>query len=228
MVKILTPRRQDVLKLVYTYLQEHGRPPTVREIQHEMGFRSTAVVKHHLDWLEKGGYLERASRSSRGLRLTDKAMQWLAEEGYAPESPWGEPPKNIVRVPIAGYIVAGEPVTAYPTMDEDVDTLELTRDIVADETDVYALRVRGDSMVDASVHDGDLVILRHQEEANNGDMVAVWLTDENETTLKYFYREGRTVRLQPANPAYEPIIKPADVVRVQGKVIAIIRRVAAA
>jgi len=228
MVKILTPRRQDILKLIYTYLQAHGRPPTVREIQHEMGFRSTAVVKHHLDWLEQGGYLQRASRASRGLQLTNQALDWLSKEGYTDAFPWAQTEEHVVRISVAGYIVAGEPVTAYPTQDEDVDTLELTRDIVADETDVYALRVRGDSMVDASVHDGDLVVLRHQEEANNGDMVAVWLTDENETTLKYFYREGRYVRLQPANPAYEPIIKPAEVVRVQGKVIAIIRRVAAA
>ncbi|NPA90868.1 MAG: transcriptional repressor LexA [Chloroflexi bacterium] len=226
MPQILTERRQDILRHIYFHLQENGRPPTVRELQRAVGARSTAVIKHHLDWLEKGGYIERDSRASRGVRLTPKALAWLAQEGLAPPAP--AVASEIVRIPIAGYIVAGEPVFAEPTLDEDVDILELTRDILPDETDMYALRVRGDSMVDASVHDGDLVILRRQEEARNGDMVAVWLRDDQETTLKYFYQEGPYVRLQPANPAYEPILKPAEAVQIQGKVMAIIRRVAPA
>lgn len=216
----LSPRRRQILEFVHMYLQEQGRPPTVRDIQHGIGVASTAVVKYHLDRLEHEGYIERERRASRGLRLTAKALRLFAKEDAAHDV-------HAIRVPIVGYIVAGEPVTAYPTYDEDVDTLELTRDIIPDADNVFALRVRGDSMVDASVHDGDIVILRHQEQANNGDMVAVWLEDDQETTLKYFYREGPYVRLQPANPAYEPIIKPADVVRVQGKVIAIIRRLTA-
>ncbi len=227
MVSTLTDRRQAILRFIYEYLQENARPPTVREIQKGLDFSSTAVVNHHLNKLERGGYLIRESRASRGLRLTQRALDWLSTVRGVSEMS-GSPEDAVVRIPIAGYIVAGAPVAAYPTTDEDVDTLELTRDLVPDTRGVYALRVRGDSMVDASVHDGDLVILRQQEDANNGDMVAVWLEDEGETTLKYFYREGNhRVRLQPANPAYEPIIKPADVVRIQGKVIAIIRRLAA-
>ncbi len=227
MVSILTDRRQAILRFIYEYIQENARPPTVREIQKGLDFSSTAVVNHHLNKLEQGGYLVRASRASRGLRLTPRALEWLSSAGLARSPAWSDG-EAIVRIPIAGYIVAGAPVAAYPTTDEDVDTLELTRDLVPDSRGVYALRVRGDSMVDASVHDGDLVILRQQEDANNGDMVAVWLEDEGETTLKYFYREGpHHVRLQPANPAYEPIIKPAEVVRIQGKVIAIIRRLSA-
>ncbi len=216
----LSERRRQIVQFIHGYLQEYGRPPTVRDIQRGVGVASTAVVKYHLDRLEKAGYLERDPRASRGLRLTAKALSWLGERSEPMTS-------AVVRVPIVGYIVAGEPVTAYPTFDEDVDTLELTRDIIPESENVFALRVRGDSMVDASVHDGDVVILRQQAEANNGDMVAVWLEDDQETTLKYFYREGRYVRLQPANPAYEPIVKPAEAVRVQGKVIAIIRRLAA-
>ncbi len=218
----LSERRQQILTFIHTYTQTYGRPPTVRDIQKGIGVASTAVVKYHLDLLERSGYVERAPKASRGLRLTAKARAWLNDVGQATDGA-----DALVRVPIVGYIVAGEPVTAYPTFDEDVDTLELTRDIIPDAANVFALRVRGDSMVDASVHDGDLVILRRQEEANNGDMVAVWLEDDQETTLKYFYREGPYVRLQPANPAYDPIVKPAHVVRVQGKVIAIIRRLAA-
>ncbi len=226
MGEVLSERRQQILQFIYEYIQEYSRPPTVRDIQRGVGLSSTAVVKHHLDRLHREGYIDRESRASRGLRLTEKALAWLAETGVIPSAEMWRPART-VRIPIAGYIVAGAPVTAYPTMDEDVDTLELTRDLIPETDRVYALHVRGDSMVDASVHDGDLVILRQQEDANNGDMVAVWLEDDQETTLKYFYREGRNVRLQPANPAYEPIIKPADVVRVQGKVIAIIRRLAA-
>lgn len=222
MVNTLTKRRADILTFIYTYWEEHGRPPTVRDIQRALQLSSTAVVKHHLDRLIQEGYLARDPRASRGLRLLDKALEWLADSGLLTPMPADADP-NIVRVPIAGYIVAGEPVAAYPTAVDEVDTLDLTRDLIRDVERVYALRVRGDSMVDASVHDGDLVILRQQEDANNGDMVAVWLMDDQETTLKYFYREGGHVRLQPANPAYAPIVKPADAVRVQGKVIAIIR-----
>ncbi len=230
MRKELTQPRERILRFMHAYQRAHDRPPTVREIQRALDISSTAVVKHHLDRLEKFGYIYREPRASRGLRLTQKAKEWLAEQGALPEVEWlgaDHPADRTVRVPIAGYIVAGAPVAAYPTTDEDIDTIELTRDLLPQTENVYALRVRGDSMVDASVHDGDLIILRQQEEANNGDMVAVWLEDDQETTLKYFYREGLNVRLQPANPAYEPIIKPAEVVRVQGKVIAIIRRLAA-
>ena len=226
MARALSEQRQRILRYVYRYMREHERPPTVREIQYDLDFSSTAVVKHHLDRLEQDGYIYRVPRASRGLRLTEKAREWLASQGLLSVDEWrGE--ENVVRVPIAGYIRAGEPVAAYPTTVEEVDTLELTRDLLPETENVYALRVVGDSMVDASVHDGDLVILRQQEDAQDGDMVAVWLEDDQETTLKKLYREGAYVRLQPANPAYAPIVKPADVVRVQGKVIAIIRRLAA-
>ena len=135
-----------------------------------------------------------------------------------------------MRVPILGVIVAGAPV---PIPDGEFsmtgnEVVELTRDIVRDEEGIYALEVRGDSMVDALVNDGDIVVLKHQTEARNGDMVAVWLRDEKEVTLKRFYAEGRQVRLQPANPTMHPIfVHPANV-EVQGKVIAVVRRLAKA
>jgi len=222
MVSGLSQRRQEILAFIYTYTHQNGRPPTVRDIQRSLGMSSTSQVKYHLDRLTRDGYIARSPASSRGLRLLEKGLDRLQEMGIAlvEQSPFGS---YVMRIPIAGYIVAGEPVAAYPTNDADVDTVDLTRDLIRDVENVYALRVRGDSMVDASVHDGDLVILRQTQTAENGDMVAVWLEDSEETTLKYFYREGRNVRLQPANPAYEPIIKPANVVRIQGKVITIIR-----
>ncbi|MCB0200422.1 MAG: transcriptional repressor LexA, partial [Anaerolineae bacterium] len=127
-------------------------------------------------------------------------------------------------VPILGHIAAGQPITVFPDERDSADTLDLATDVVGRAQEVYALRVQGDSMIDALVDSGDLVILNYQKTANNGDMVAAWLIDQEETTLKYFFLEGKQVRLQPANASYEPIIVPADKVEIQGKVIAIIRQ----
>jgi repressor LexA len=123
-----------------------------------------------------------------------------------------------------GYIAAGLPI-AVAGPDPD-DYLELTRDIVAEQEGLYALQVKGNSMIDALVNDGDIVVLKHQKEAHNGEMVAVWLRDRDETTLKRFYRENRHVRLQPANPSMPPMIIDPSIVEVQGRVVAVIRRVA--
>jgi repressor LexA len=127
-------------------------------------------------------------------------------------------------IPILGHIAAGQPITVFPESVETADTLDLAVDVVSRSEGVYALRVQGDSMIDALVDSGDLVILNAQNTANNGDMVAAWLLDREETTLKYFFREGSMVRLQPANESYDPITVPANQVEIQGKVIAIVRR----
>jgi repressor LexA len=121
-----------------------------------------------------------------------------------------------------GTIAAGLPITAGDP-DPD-DYVELTRDIVAEQDGLYALQVAGTSMIDALVDDGDVVILKQQNEARNGEMVAVWLRDRDETTLKRFYRENGHVRLQPANPAMPPILVHPSVVQVQGRVVAVIRQ----
>ena len=135
----------------------------------------------------------------------------------------------MVRVPVLGRIVAGEPV---PIPDESFSPLDieesiaLTRDIVQEQGPIYALQVKGDSMIDALIHDGDIVIMKRQTEANNGDLVAAWLKAEKETTLKRFYWEkGKNrVRLQPANPSMKPIYVHPSNVEIQGKVIAVIRQ----
>ena len=132
-----------------------------------------------------------------------------------------------VRVPILGKIAAGTPIRADPrdasTAEEWIDLAEGLLGVPSEQ--LFALRVQGNSMIDASVLDGDLVILRYQETADSGDMVAAWLEGDEETTLKYLYREGRNVRLQPANPnpEYIPIVRPADKVRINGKVVSVIR-----
>ncbi len=131
------------------------------------------------------------------------------------------------NIPVLGTIAAGEPIPLPQEGFSPVgyESIALTRDIVGSPEGIFALRVHGDSMIDALIHDGDLVIMRHQPYVENGEMAAVWLTDDNETTLKRFYLEDGQVRLQPANPAYKPRFVPADRVRVHGKVVAVIRQV---
>jgi repressor LexA len=129
-----------------------------------------------------------------------------------------------VEIPILGPIVAGYPIEVVPADRETAEEwIELNSGLFRQTDDLYALRVQGDSMIDASVLDGDIVILRHQQEAQNGEMVAAWIDGDNETTLKYFHLKGNTVELTPANPAFEVITRPAAQVRVVGKVVSVIR-----
>ncbi|MCS6845263.1 MAG: transcriptional repressor LexA [Caldilineales bacterium] len=209
----LSERQQKILDFIRQYIEEHDYPPTIREIGQAVKISSTSVVNYNLDKLVEAGLLERTSDVSRGLRLRDGARVLEAAAGRRR------------GIPILGHIAAGQPITVFPESVDTADVLDLATDVVGRAEEVYALRVQGDSMIDALVDSGDLVILNYQKTANNGDMVAAWLTDREETTLKYFFLEGDRVRLQPANPNYEPIIVPADQVEIQGKVIAIIRRV---
>lgn len=203
----LSPKQQNILNFIREFIRDNSYPPSIRDIGRALGISSTSVVKYNLDILEREGHIERDRTVSRAIKLV------------------GSVDGNTVRVPLMGTIAAGSPI---PVLTEGTraaahDFLELTRDIVKDTHDIYALQVKGDSMIDALVHDGDLVVMRHQDDADNGDMVAVWLLDREETTLKRFYHEGERVRLQPANPTMKPIYARPDDVRVQGKVIAIIR-----
>ena len=136
--------------------------------------------------------------------------------------------ETTAHIPLVGVIAAGYPVpipdSDFPVFD---DMIAVTRDLVRDPSRAYALRVQGDSMIDALVDDGDIVVVQHQQNAQNGDMVAAWLKDEKETTLKYFFwEEGRRmIRLQPANPAFDPIYVPPSNVEIQGKVVAVFREI---
>lgn len=209
-------QEQRVLEYIRDFIQERGYPPTVREIARELGLSSTSVVDYYLKRLEQVRWIERDPRSSRGIRLTTAGARGLG---------LGE----VVSVPLLGDIAAGEPIPV-PSSDFSLlgveETIELTRSIVGDPRDLYALRVRGNSMIDAMVHDGDIVIMRPAEEVANGEMAAVWLRDREEATLKRVYREGGRVRLQPANPTMEPIyIDDPRQVQIQGKVVMVIRQV---
>ena len=173
---------------------------------------------------------------SRGLSLNWERIQEFERDpitGVAGEPSFVSRAMNalafaetLVRVPVLGSIAAGEPIQVEPAAPVTTDdSVELPQGIFRSSGQLFALRVKGDSMIDASVLDGDVVILRHQDSANDGDMVAAWIEGDEETTLKYLYREGKNVRLQPANPspAYQPIVRPADKVRINGKVVSVLR-----
>lgn len=208
----LSTRQQRILDFIRRFSRDRGFPPTIREIGEQVGISSTSVVSYNLNALEKKNRIERDRSVSRGLRLIEP-----------PEShdPLGA---ELIRVPVLGRIVAGEPIPAPEAVEYAEDTVELAMGMLPDTEDVYALQVQGDSMIDALVNSGDIVLLKYQQNARNGDMVAAYLRDKHETTLKHFYLEGKQVRLQPANPFMEPIFEPAKNVEIQGRVIMVLRR----
>jgi repressor LexA len=212
MAKELTERQQNMVNFIKEFIVENQFPPTIREIGEQVGISSTSVVKYNLDVLERKGFIYRDRDISRGLRLAESLMERVAE---------------VIQVPLLGRIAAGEPI---PVPESDFSpfgydtTIELTRDIVKDPRNTYALEVQGDSMIDALINDGDIVLMRHQERVENGELAAVWVDSQEETTLKRFYLEGDRVRLQPANPMMKPMFYPASEVRIMGKVLCVIRQ----
>jgi repressor LexA len=207
-------RKRRILEFVAATLRDRGYPPSVREIAHAVDLASTSAVHHHLQSLEREGYLERGAAQSRAIRLTPTAaiMLGLASE-LVPQSVAAE----AHVLPVVGEIAAGGPIEAY----QDVSETMPVPDLLAPDGDAYLLRVRGDSMIEAHITDGDYVVIRPQQTARNGDIVVAQV-EENAVTLKRFFREQGRVRLQPANPDYPPQFY--DEVRIQGKLIGVIRR----
>jgi repressor LexA len=204
----LSDRQQRILDFVGEYTTDHGYPPSIREIGQAVGISSTSVVDYNLRALERGGMILRDREVSRGLRTVGQA-------------PVARP--TMVRIPIVGRIAAGEPIEALEQHD---DFLELGAGTVPDGC--YALQVKGKSMIEDLIDDGDLVVIRPQETANNGDIVVALLmsqgpSNEGVATLKRLYREGSQVRLQPANASMQPIYVDPDQLRVRGKVVAVHR-----
>ena len=213
--KPLSERQNKILKYISEYIAENTRPPTIREIGKSVKISSTSVVNYNLTRLVEKGMIERDSEVSRGLRLTQRTLDLL---GIGQ----GVTASGTMRVPFLGAIVAGEPLESFENNDSD-ESIEIGAELVSNPEDLYALRVSGQSMIDAMVDDGDLVILRHQTTARNGDMVAAWITGDDTTTLKYFFHEGDRIRLQPANPSMGPIYVEPERVQIQGKVEMVIR-----
>ena len=213
-------RRQRIVEYIARTVAERGYPPSVREIADAVGLASTSAVHHHLVALERSGQLERGSRSSRALRLTATAegMGPPARPARGAVTPFRMPmERDVLRLPVIGEIAAGQPIEAYQ---DPTQTLEVPSSLQARD-DSYVLRVRGRSMVDALIDDGDYVVVQPQASARDGDIV-VALLEDNGVTLKRFYREEGRIRLQPANPEMEPIY--ATELQIQGKVVGVIRK----
>jgi len=215
----LSERQRNIVSFMERYIMMNGYPPTIREIGEATAINSTSVVNYNLNKLVQLGYLERSATKSRGLRLV-KNLHGKPINAAVRTAP-------SVALPMAGQIMAGQPVPIPEdnTPDEH-DLVEVTPMMLngADPDEVFALRVKGDSMVDAMVREGDVVILRKTNTARNGDMVAVWLAERGETTLKYFYKEdGDRVRLQPAHPTMAPIYVSAKQCVIQGRVLSVLR-----
>ena len=207
-------RKQRIIDYIAATLRARGYPPSVREIAQGVGLASTSAVHHHLAALEREGLLERGATQSRAIRLTPTAA---LTSGLTTELLPQIVGTEAHPLPILGEIAAGGPIEAYQDASETLSVPEM----LAPSGDAYVLRVRGDSMIDAHITDGDYVVIRPQQTARNGDIVVAQV-EENSVTLKRFFKEKGRVRLQPANESYAPQFY--DDVRIQGKLIGVIRR----
>ncbi len=211
-MRTLSARQERILSFIRRFLTEKAYPPTIRDIVSGCGISSTSVADYNLGILEKGGYIRRHREVSRGIELLDDSSVRRTK----------------VLVPVIGQIAAGEPIPV-PASDSwssvaSAETLEIPRDLVRDKEDVYALKVKGLSMIDALINDGDIVLMQYASTVENGEMAAVWLKNEKKATLKKVYVSPDWVRLQPANSQMRPIYAQPDEVEIQGKVIAVIRQ----
>jgi repressor LexA len=205
---VLTRRQKQVLDVILRFLEENGYSPSYEEVASGLGLASLATVHKHISALEAKGYLRRAFNQSRSLEVSPKYVEEVRRQ------------RSAIRyeVPLAGRIAAGAPVEAYA----GTETLNFAD--FAGHRDTFALQVRGESMIDDHILDGDYVLVERTAEVNDGDVV-VALVDGAETTLKRYYREpGGMVRLQPANAAMAPIRLPADRVQIQGRLLAVLRK----
>jgi repressor LexA len=212
----LSERQQRIYEFITKFMREKGRPPTIREIGGYVGISSTSVVNYNLNILVREGLIAREKEVSRGLRVVGAQAKALASE------------VGFIQIPLLGKIAAGTPIPV-PSNEGltqfDGEMLSLTRELLPDSDGVYALEVRGNSMIDALINDGDIVVMKRAQSAMNGEMCAVWLKDKNETTLKRVYRErNNRIRLQPMNPTMKPFYAEARNVEIQGKVMLVVRQ----
>lgn len=204
MIKLST-RQLAILDYIKKEVKEKGYPPSVREIGEAVGLASSSTVHGHLARLEKKGLIRRDPTKPRAIEILDETdMQQDVQD------------METVRVPVLGKVTAGEPILAVENIEE---YFILPEHMVGHDT-VYMLRIQGTSMIDAGILDEDFVIVRQQSVANNGDIV-VAMTEENEATVKRFFKEKNHIRLQPENPTMEPILLPN--VTILGKVIGVFR-----
>ena len=214
-IPLLTSRQRTILDFIRDRVNEKGLPPSVREIGEAVGLTSTSSVAHQLRVLEEKGYLRRDPNTPRAMLVTDDAQPLPEEETEEPVNA-AALPDSLVPVPLLGQIAAGAPILAD---ENETETFPLPRELVGDG-DLFLLRVKGDSMIDAAICDGDFVVIRSQQTAENGEIVAALLDDE--ATVKTLSRRDGHVWLLPANDSYAPI--PGDDARVMGKVVSVFRK----
>jgi repressor LexA len=204
-----TPTRLRILNFIRKFLDERGYAPTVRDIARGCKISTPSVVQHHLNKLESLGHIHRDPAVFRSIQLAERKRE------------------AIYRVPLLGTIAAGKPIPV-PTSDTwtsvPEETLQLTDEVIRSRKGIYALRVKGFSMIDALVGDGDIVLMQQADTVEEGEMAAVWLKVEQEVTLKKVYHEAGQIRLQPANKEMEPMYYPPEDVEIQGRVIGVLRK----
>ena len=203
----LSPKRRAILDFIHSFIKERGYSPSVRDVVVGCGISSTSVAQYHLNVLEREGHISRDREVSRSIGLKKK--------------------QDSAAVPILGIIAAGKPIPV-PTPDTWVtavdETMKVPHEITRGLENVYALKVKGTSMVDVLIDDGDIVVMQYTNTAEDGETVAVWLREDQVVTLKRIYRETNRICLKPANKEMKPIYcQPADV-EIQGKVIGVIRK----
>ena len=206
--KKLKPRQYEILEFIKQFRDIKRYPPAIRDIQSACNLSSTSVVDYNLKILEKAGYIKRDKTVSRSIEIV-------------------QPDSSDNTIPVLGYNAAGEPL---PLRTEDrwgaiepLEILDLPKDFLKDDKEAYALKVKGTSMIDALVDDGDIVVIKPIHTVRDGDMVVAWLQRENAVTLKRLFREPDRIKLQPANVNMHPIYVDPENIQVQGKVIAVIR-----
>jgi len=212
-MKVLSAKQQGIINFIQRFLVKQGYPPTIRDILSGCRISSTSVVDYHLKVLEKREYIRRHHEVSRGIELLNRSTNSASQ----------------VQVPVIGQIAAGEPIPV-PTPDTwdvtaSAETIEVTPDLTRGRGGIYALKVKGLSMVDALINDGDIVLMQYVNVVENGEMAAVWLKAEKEATLKKVYVEPERIRLQPANSQMQPMYADPYNVEIQGRVIAVLRQV---
>ena len=236
-VKKLSERHTRIMEFLHDFQDQRGYSPSIREIGDYIGVKSTSLVDYYLRQLEEMGHISRDGHISRSICILQPIPAGAVTASKKTTRSRGTLAalRDMVSIPLLGRIVASEPIPmpqladsspGYFGPDSSVDVARSMLPVREKPSELFALEVKGDSMIDAMINDGDIIILRPAVEANNGDMVAVWLDDRDETTLKYFFKEESRVRLQPANPTMKPIyIDNPRHLRVMGKVVMVIRQV---
>lgn len=207
MATILPKKKQALLKFLKEYIQIHRYAPTLTEIAKEFNVSSLSTIHEHLDFLEKNGFIRRDKQQARGITILEMKEDKIDSDSETP----------LIRLPLVGTIAAGQPIEAI----ENRDALIAVPQEIVGKKNAYILRVKGDSMIESLVADGDYVVVEKTDYAKDGDMV-VALLEDGTATLKKFYRQKNYIRLQPANPKYKPLL--LNTVVIQGRVLGVIRQ----